>query len=130
MRRCLLILITLSLSWVTTTYACDMSDAVAQPNCCCKAGASPACPEPAASCSVDAMLHASGDGCCSWGTTSGASVQGQSESLTVPALHLLGLLPIPAAPERPPSKLPAPPRLPARVRCTVPVYLLVGRLLR
>lgn len=55
MRRLLLTLIAISLSWVTIGYTCNVSGEVAQLACCCDAGAPHACPEFHRNCSsVDA----------------------------------------------------------------------------
>ncbi len=129
MRRLLLILVTLSLSWVTIGYACSTSGAVVQIACCCDAGVLQSCPEPVPNCSTDAMLGAPGDSCCSFAAASGISAQGQAENLTTPDLPLLDALPVQLAVERPPS-LPVSPHLLARACSTVPIYLLIGRLLR
>jgi len=128
MRRLLLILITLSLSWVTMGYACSMSGAVARPTCCCDVGSPLSCPESARACSTDTMLGASGDGCCSFVTASGTSVQGQAETLTTPHLLLPGRPATLPAAERSPSGVS--PRLLAPAASAVPLYLLIGHLLR
>lgn len=127
-RRLLLILTALSLSWVTMGYACTMSGAVMQVACCCDSRSSHSCPEPARACSTEAMFGASDDGCCSFVTTSGASAQGQAETLTTPDLLLFRRPVTLQAVERPP--LAVSPRRLAPAASTVPLYLRIGRLLR
>lgn len=130
MRRFLLILIALSLSWVTIGYACNMDGTVVRGACCCDVGLWQSCPEPTPNCSADAMRGARGDSCCSFVTTSGTSAQGQAENLSAPDLPLLNVSAVQPAAERPPPSLPVSPHPPARDRGSVPIYLLIGRLLR
>lgn len=83
MRRLLVVLILLSLSWVTTGYACSMDSATAQPVFCCDAASLRSCPEPESGCADAAMTGASTDGCCSIVVTSITVAQEQTNTSAV-----------------------------------------------
>lgn len=128
MRRPLLILIALSLSWVTTGYACRMGSAIAQPVCCCDAVAPRSCLEPASDCTLAAMTGASRDGCCSVIATSSIVAQEQVHTpVTLPPLNTPAADLTKALPRGIDSVLSD---ALARDHHTPPIYLLTGRLRR
>jgi hypothetical protein len=130
MRRLLLVLITLSLSWVTMGYACDMSGAVAQSVCCCDAGSSASCQDPSRDCSSSSMFGAPGESCCSLIATSGTSIQGQAESLSTPNVVLLNRPLVFSSVEPPPPRIAISPSLLAPAAAAAPLFLLIGHILR
>jgi hypothetical protein len=121
MRRLLILLVVLSLSWTTIGYACGMEGEVVRPACCCDT-------EGASSCAHEAMTGA-GEGCCSLIATSGASAQGEAEAPIVPNI----LLTVPET-ERVTRKIT--PDIPISTRRLAhdghapAIYLLTGRLRR
>lgn len=129
MRQLLLILITLSLSWVTTDCSCRMSGDVPQLACCCKTDGSHPCPQPR-NCISAAALGGSSTSFCSFVTNAGTSTANQAESLPLPDRPLLGTLAVHATARPSPSRLPISTPLLARAGNTIPIYLLIGRLLR
>lgn len=129
MRRLLLILITLSLSWVTTDCACRMSGAAPQLACCCNTGVSHPCPQPR-NCIADAVLGGSGNSYCSIVTNAGGSIASLVENLTLPDRPLLSAFTVQATPRPSLIRLPASSYLLAHAGNTVPIYLVIGRLLR
>lgn len=128
MRRFLLVLIALGLSWTATAYACGMGGEILLPACCCEGVGAQSCPTPASSCTAEAMTGTQGDGCCSLIVTPAASVQGEIEAPTTP-----NLLSAPAT-ERTARiirrDIPILPRRTAHDRSTPSIYLLTGRLRR
>lgn len=132
MRRLLLTLIAISLSWVTMGYTCSMSGEVAQLACCCDAGAAHACPELLRNCSSDSMRAGSRDTCCSIVVSAGSLAQGSAENVGPQDLSLLSTLPIQTVAEWLPARLfsPAHPLIAARRAASTPIYLIMGRLLR
>lgn len=132
MRRLLAALIALSLSWVTTGYACVMGPAVVQPVCCCEEGLQQLCPHPSTKGASGVMTGtASDDGCCSMVTSSGMAATGQAESSMAPDLPQ-----VVAFAERNPglasieADLPMVSRRPAHDRSAPAIYILFGHLLR
>lgn len=129
MRQLLLILITLSLSWVTTDCSCRMSGDVPQLACCCKTDGSRPCPQPR-NCVADGVLGGSGNRYCSVVTNASTSTASQAESLPLQDRPLLSTVIVQATSRPSPIRLPiSTPRL-AHAGSTVPIYLLIGRLLR
>lgn len=129
MRQLLLILITLSLSWVTTDCSCRMSGDVPQLACCCKTDGSHPCPQPR-NCVADAVLRGSGNSYCSVVTNAGTSTASQAESLPLPDRPLLSTVIVQATWRPSPIPLPISTPLLAHAANAVPIYLLMGRLLR
>ena len=129
MRQLLLILITLSLSWVTTDCSCQMSGDVPQLGCCCKTDGSHPCPQPR-NCIVGAGLRGSGNNYCSVVTNAGTFTASQAESLAPPDRTLLGTVIVQATSRPSPIRLPISTPLLGHAGNTVPIYLLIGRLLR
>jgi hypothetical protein len=128
MRRFLFILIAISLSSVTTSYACGMSGVVAVA-CCCE-GASEHAPVGSPGCSTEMMPDVRSDGCCSIVTAASFATQGQAESLTAPDLPVFGRSAVFTIARPPPSTLGVAPHQLARTADSPPLYLLIGRLLR
>lgn len=129
MRHLLLILIALSLSWVTTDCNCKLSGEVAQLACCCNTTESHICPRPR-NCVADAGLSGSGGSYCSTVINAGTSTASQAASLTLPDRPWLGTVIVPPTARPSPIRLPISTRLLAHAGSTVPIYLLIGRLLR
>lgn len=132
MRRLLAALIALSLSWVTTSYACLMGPAVVRPVCCCEEGLQQPCPNPSTEGASGVMTGtASDEGCCSVVTSSGTAATGQAESSMRPDLPQFvalaegnpGLASIEA-------DLPVVSHRPAHDRSAPAIYILFGHLLR
>lgn len=130
MRRLLLILMTLSLSWVTVGYACSVSGAVAQLACCCDSGSSHSCPDPSRACSSSSMLGGPGDGCCSPVTTSATSLQAQGNRPGKMDLTLFDRPTGVQAVARPPQRVSGSAQPRALASSVAPLYLLIGHLLR
>lgn len=130
MRRLLPILIVLSLSSITTAYACDMSGAVPQLACCCDAGEPDSCPDAVQDCVAGSMADAPDGGCCSIVVTSGTSANGVPETQTTRDLPPLSSLPAATAAIRPMRTGANAPRLRVDACSAPPIYLLAGRLRR
>lgn len=130
MYQLLLILITLSLSWVVPTdCTCRMSGATPQLTCCCKTDVSHPCPQPR-NCISDAALAGSSNSYCSIVTNAGTTTASQAESLPLPDRPLLSTVIVQATTRPLPIRLPTSTPLLAHAGNTVPIYLLIGRLLR
>ena len=129
MRQLLLILITLSLSWVTTDCSCRMSGDVPQLACCCQTDGTDPCPQPR-NCVADAVLGGLANSYCSVVINAGASAVNQAESLPLPDRPLLNAVMVRASSRPSPIRLPISTPLLAHAGNTVPIYLLIGRLLR
>lgn len=129
MRRLLLILMAISLSLVTTSYACSMGGAVVHSVCCCD-GASESAPARSPDCSADMMFGEQSDGCCSILIASSTSIQGPAESPAAPDLPVVGRAAAIGIPSLPPRTLGVAPKLLARKGASPPLYLRLGHLLR
>lgn len=130
MRRLLLILITLGLSWAATDCTCRMSGAASELACCCHSGVAHPCPQPR-NCISDAALNGSSNSYCSAVTSNtGTAGTSQAENLTVTDRPLLGTFAVHTAARPLPIRLPTPSHLVVRAGNTSPIYLLFGRLLR
>lgn len=93
MRQFVAILLSLSLSWVTTGYACEYATGqVAQSTCCCDQAQ--ACPNPD-HCKADSAQ--SGKACCDVVSLSG--IQADDKALTNSANNFQPLAPPPALPD-------------------------------
>lgn len=132
MRRSLLTLIAISLSLFTMGYTCSVSGEVAQPACCCDAGAAHGCPELLRNCSSDSMLAGPSDSCCSIVVNGGSLAQGRADNAGSLELPLLSALAVQTVAEWLPSRLlpSAHPLTSVRRAASVPIYLIMGRLLR
>lgn len=75
------------------------------------------------------MLGVPSNCCCSFVTTSSPFVQGQDEYPATPDLVFGPVATVPTA-KRPPPNIPNFPRLLAPALSAVPLYLLIGHLLR
>lgn len=129
-RRLLAVLIALSVSWVTTGYACSMGSARVQPACCCKEAPQQSCPNPSSKYASGAMTGAPSEACCSVVTISGVVAKGQAETPVAPDLPQfasVGRAPVMASVK---AGAPTPSRRPARDRSTPHIYILFGHLLR
>ena len=129
MRHLLLILITLSLSWVTTDCSCRMSGDIPPLACCCNTDGSHPCPQPR-NCVADAVLGGSGNSYCSVVANAGTATASQAETLTLPDRSLLSTFTVQATARPSRIRLPISTPLLAHAGNAVPIYLLIGRLLR
>lgn len=129
MRHLLLILILLSLSSVTTGCSCRMSGEIPQLACCCNTEGFYPRPQPG-NCLADRVLRGSGNSYCSVVTNAGTSTASQAETLTLPDRPLLSTFTVQATARPTPIRLPISTPLLAHAGNAVPIYLLIGRLLR
>lgn len=129
MRHFLLILITLSLSWATTDCSCRMSGEVPPLACCCNTDGSHPCPQPR-NCVTGGVVGGTGNSYCSVVTNAGASTASQAETVTLPDRPLLSTFIVQATARPLTIRLPMSTPLLAHAGNTVPIYLLIGRLLR
>jgi hypothetical protein len=128
MRRLLLALIVLSLSWTTIGYTCGMEGEVVRPACCCEAGEPRSCLIPASSCTHEVMAGED-EGCCSLIATAGIRTQGEAEAPTTPNILLTAPEAVRVARQIIPD-IPISTRRSAHDRSTPSIYLLTGRLRR